>query len=116
MYSVQVVPDSTPASQYFRWVMHMKAKLQVSSCNTKVMNNLFPTYTNTFQRQLLSLVFQDYSASFMRMVLGKNYAWVVSRYQREHDVLLKTLQNNGKLLELLIRSWEKRVGIQFHYR
>ncbi|RLN32085.1 hypothetical protein BBJ28_00021505 [Nothophytophthora sp. Chile5] len=101
-------------SQYYNWVRWAKERVSYlgDDCPPIARTNgeLYPQYTVAFQEKLLEMVQQDYSKAFLtRMTNPEWYDWLQQNRGRTL-VLFQVLKSFPQFAELIIRTWESRVG------
>ncbi|TDH70968.1 hypothetical protein CCR75_004233 [Bremia lactucae] len=107
--------DMNAISLFFYWVRWAKERVEYLGDKVPAIarrgGTLYPKFTIAFQETLLGFILDDYSQGFIvRLTNVEWYDWMVFNRGR-NNVLSKVLQVWPQFAELVIRTWETRVGI-----
>ncbi|KAG7401676.1 hypothetical protein PHYBOEH_011630 [Phytophthora boehmeriae] len=107
-------PQVNGQSHFYNWVRWAKERVSYlgDGCPPVARSNgdLYPQYTVEFQERLMKYVQDDYSADFItRMTNPEWFEWLQVNRGR-NLVLFQVLKTFPHFAELVIRTWESRVG------
>ncbi|RLN32086.1 hypothetical protein BBJ28_00021504 [Nothophytophthora sp. Chile5] len=107
-------PTVNAFSHFFAWVRWVKERIDFLDEAVPVVarptGELYPTYTDAFQKKLVEFILDDYSEGYIsRLSTADWYTWMVTNRGRD-NVLFKLLKNFPQFAELAVKTWEARVG------
>ncbi|OWZ16968.1 hypothetical protein PHMEG_0009156 [Phytophthora megakarya] len=107
-------PAMNSVSHFFAWVRWVKERIEFLGDEVPLAarptGNMYPKYTVTFQENLLGCVLDDHTQGLITRVTNDEwYKFMVARRGGNH-VLFEVLKAFPQFAELVIKTWESRVG------